>query len=436
MLSIAFELVVDVLRFVGLGLRSHARLAAENLFLRKQLALYFEREAKPRRASNATRLTLVVLARFIEWRAVLTIVQPDTLVRWHRHAFRLFWRWTSRRRGRPRIPETPSAPDRGDGDRESDLGRGAHRRGTAGQARDLRFSADHPTLHAAIVSLSSGSAVAGMEHLRAESRARGAGLRFLRDRHRGVPNCLRVRGPRHRNAPHHPLEHHDTSDRRMDGSAVPRVHHRRPAAPIPHPRPRPHLFQGSGPGVDGHGPANSQNAHCRTSGERVPRTRDRYRSPRVPRLRDSPERAASAQDRHGMGRPLQSRSPTHESRSWDSRRATGRHLRQGSRFTRGTPWHPTAAWVGAAVPTCVPPRAHTISWCTVATASPRVGGLHYIEVDSTQGTQGLGAEFRPRRRRSKSRSAAISFATHIVSPQKRCRKAFTTSTGSMSSRVK
>jgi putative transposase len=47
----------------------------------------------------------VVLARFMEeWREVLTVVQPDTLVRWHRNAFRLFWRWKSRRRGRPRIP--------------------------------------------------------------------------------------------------------------------------------------------------------------------------------------------------------------------------------------------------------------------------------------------------------------------------------------------
>jgi putative transposase len=36
---------------------------------------------------------------------VLTIVQPDTLVRWHRHAVRLFWRWKSRPVGRPRIPQ-------------------------------------------------------------------------------------------------------------------------------------------------------------------------------------------------------------------------------------------------------------------------------------------------------------------------------------------
>jgi putative transposase len=33
------------------------------------------------------------------------MVQPDTLVRWHRHIFRLFWRFKSRPRGRPRIPQ-------------------------------------------------------------------------------------------------------------------------------------------------------------------------------------------------------------------------------------------------------------------------------------------------------------------------------------------
>ena len=44
-----FRLVIDFMYFVGLGLRSHARLAAENLFLRKQLALYLERQVKPRR---------------------------------------------------------------------------------------------------------------------------------------------------------------------------------------------------------------------------------------------------------------------------------------------------------------------------------------------------------------------------------------------------
>ena len=62
-----------------------------------------ERRVKPRRADDATRITLVP-SRLTDWRAVLTIVKPDTLIRWHRKGFRLFWRWTSRARGRLRLP--------------------------------------------------------------------------------------------------------------------------------------------------------------------------------------------------------------------------------------------------------------------------------------------------------------------------------------------
>src|SRR5262245_55621656 len=84
--------------------RSHAQLVAENLFLRRQLAYYVERKVRPKRMDNASRITLVVLSRFVEWRELLTIVRPDTLVRWHRDVFRLFWRAKSRGRGRSRIP--------------------------------------------------------------------------------------------------------------------------------------------------------------------------------------------------------------------------------------------------------------------------------------------------------------------------------------------
>lgn len=80
----ALRLLVDGLTFVSLGLRSRTQLAAENLFLRKQLAFYRERHVKPHRADDATRLTLVALSHLIEWQAVLTVVKPDTLIRWHR----------------------------------------------------------------------------------------------------------------------------------------------------------------------------------------------------------------------------------------------------------------------------------------------------------------------------------------------------------------
>jgi putative transposase len=96
-------LLVDALRYVGLCLRSPAVLAAENLFLRKQLALYHERHVTPRRATQATRIALVWLGRWFDWRQALVIVQPQTLIRWHRQGFRLFWRWQSRA-GRPRLP--------------------------------------------------------------------------------------------------------------------------------------------------------------------------------------------------------------------------------------------------------------------------------------------------------------------------------------------
>jgi putative transposase len=76
--------------------------AAEDLFLRKQLALYQERRTKPRRSDPATRVTLVLLSRWLDWRSMLTVVQPDTLIRWHRQGWRLFWRWKSRL-GRPPI---------------------------------------------------------------------------------------------------------------------------------------------------------------------------------------------------------------------------------------------------------------------------------------------------------------------------------------------
>ena len=101
--STLLTLVVDVVWFLWLCLRPSTTLAAENLFLRKQLAMYQERHVQPRRANNAARLTLVWLGRWFNWHQALAIVQPATFTRWHRQGFRLFWRWKSTP-GRPPIP--------------------------------------------------------------------------------------------------------------------------------------------------------------------------------------------------------------------------------------------------------------------------------------------------------------------------------------------
>src|SRR5664279_5618296 len=99
------SIVLDFIHLAVLAAHSRARLAAENLFLRKQLALYQERKVKPRRATDSTRWLMATLSRFFAWRDALVNVKPDTLVRWQRKGFRLFWRWKSRAVGRPPLPK-------------------------------------------------------------------------------------------------------------------------------------------------------------------------------------------------------------------------------------------------------------------------------------------------------------------------------------------
>jgi putative transposase len=77
LVGMVLTLLVDALRYAGLCLRSPAALAAANLFIRKQLALYGERNVKPRRATRATRIALVWLGRGFDWRQGLTVVQLD-----------------------------------------------------------------------------------------------------------------------------------------------------------------------------------------------------------------------------------------------------------------------------------------------------------------------------------------------------------------------
>src|SRR6186997_2797620 len=97
---VAFDLVV----LVALAARPRAALVAENLFLRKQLALFQERKVRPRRADASTRWMLAALCQWFAWRDALVNVQANTLLRWHRQGFRLFWRWKSKTTGRPRLP--------------------------------------------------------------------------------------------------------------------------------------------------------------------------------------------------------------------------------------------------------------------------------------------------------------------------------------------
>ena len=97
------NLFADLFRFMVLSLRSNSSLAAENLFLRKQLAFYLELRIKPQRTCHPGRLTLLWLSRYFDWRSALTVMTPKTFIGWHRMGFELFWRRKCQS-GRPRIP--------------------------------------------------------------------------------------------------------------------------------------------------------------------------------------------------------------------------------------------------------------------------------------------------------------------------------------------
>ena len=72
--SIVVRLAWNLVLWCGLLLRPRESLEAEILFLRRQLALYREREVKPRRVDAATRVTLALLSRCFDWRSALVVV--------------------------------------------------------------------------------------------------------------------------------------------------------------------------------------------------------------------------------------------------------------------------------------------------------------------------------------------------------------------------
>src|SRR5438445_11565663 len=96
-------IVSDGLSFFASAWRRRTALAAENLLLRKQLALFREREKKAMPTTPADRFVFSKLARWFDWRGALMIVKPAALIGWHRSVLRLFWRLTSHVVGRPPV---------------------------------------------------------------------------------------------------------------------------------------------------------------------------------------------------------------------------------------------------------------------------------------------------------------------------------------------
>ena len=99
------EIFTLLLSTIATKIRRRAWLELEVLALRHQLVVLERRQTSRPRQTSADRLFWVLLYRL--WPRCLdavVIVKPETVIRWHRRGFRLFWKWKSspRRRGRPR----------------------------------------------------------------------------------------------------------------------------------------------------------------------------------------------------------------------------------------------------------------------------------------------------------------------------------------------
>jgi len=85
-------LIHAILRLLRSGLQSRSRLRLENMALRHQLTVLRRSVPKPR-LRNTDRLFWVLLQQcWSSWERTLFVVQPQTVVAWHRLGFRLFWR--------------------------------------------------------------------------------------------------------------------------------------------------------------------------------------------------------------------------------------------------------------------------------------------------------------------------------------------------------
>ena len=95
-------LVLGVWALVRALLVNSAAVALENVALRHQLSV-LQRSVRRPRFRRRDRIFWLWLARlWTGWRASLVIVQPATVLTWHRQGFQLYWRWKSRRRSAAR----------------------------------------------------------------------------------------------------------------------------------------------------------------------------------------------------------------------------------------------------------------------------------------------------------------------------------------------
>lgn len=177
LLSILVGFLAEFVRFGRGLLRPRASLVAENLFLKKQLAFYRERNVAPSRLTDTAKLSLLLWSRWFDWRNALMVVKPETLIGWHRRAFQIFWRWKSQG-GRPRLPKNLRALIAEMVWQNPTWGQASRGIGAGSEARDSCIATDGAGLLAGNSPTKPRSLFPTLGKLRTKPRQSHCGLRF------------------------------------------------------------------------------------------------------------------------------------------------------------------------------------------------------------------------------------------------------------------
>ncbi len=90
--------------FLRVWLVPRVELVAENLALRQQVAVLKHSTKRPKLRPRDRVFWTLLMRIWPDWRSVLIMVKPETVIHWHRRGFKLYWRWkSSGSPGRPTI---------------------------------------------------------------------------------------------------------------------------------------------------------------------------------------------------------------------------------------------------------------------------------------------------------------------------------------------
>ena len=214
---------------IRIWFRTRAEIIAENLFLRRQLALYRERKIRRHRPAPADKVALIVLSRFFPWAGALAIVKPSTFIRWHRAGFRLFWRWKSRVPGRRPLPKNVQALILTMAKENPSWG---ERRIADELSLKLGLLVDPRTVGKYIKRSGRPRSSVGQ---RWSTRPRNCGVRLLHFGYGNISRPLRVRRHRDRKASNFARKRDRPSERGVDAAAVQGLPRRRIRPPLLNP---------------------------------------------------------------------------------------------------------------------------------------------------------------------------------------------------------